>query len=99
MAFANPAKLLFATLPVEWNTKIGNTKLETPAPMFTVISKMMMIKVFDQRHGGATGGAPPPPPRNIFNYPPNNTEQALPEVDITEIIKSCEEAKMILGKC
>jgi hypothetical protein len=48
----------------------------------------------DRGAGPSHGGAPPPPPpRNIFNYPANNTEQVLPEVDISEIIKSCEEAK------
>ena len=45
MAFANPVKLLFAPLTVEWNIKTGNTKPETPATMLTVISKMKMIKV------------------------------------------------------
>jgi hypothetical protein len=43
--------------------------------------------------GAGPSHAGAPPPRNIFNYPSNSTEQALPEVDISEIIKSCEEAK------
>ena len=43
-------------------------------------------------HGAGPSHAGAPPQRNIFNYPKPN-EQALPEVDISEIIKSCEEAK------
>ena len=36
---------------------------------------------------------PPPPANNIFNYPSINADQALPEVDISDIIKTCEQAK------
>ena len=39
--------------------------------------------------------APPPPGNNIFNYPPttSNTQSNLPNVDLNDIIKSCDDAK------
>ena len=46
--------------------------------------------VLDPGAGPSNVGAPH---KNIFNYPPNNDTHALPEVDINDIIKSCEEAK------
>ena len=50
----------------------------------------------DDRDDGPSQGPghpPPPPANNMFNFPPLNAGQALPEVDISEIIKSCEQAK------
>ena len=47
----------------------------------------------DARDAGPSHAGVPPPARNVFNYPPNNVDQALPEIDISEIIKSCEQAK------
>ena len=45
-----------------------------------------------QDHGNV---APPPPGNDIFNYPPNtaNTQANLPNVDLNDIIKSCDDAK------
>ena len=34
-----------------------------------------------------------PPKPNLVNFPTPNIDQALPEVDLNDIIKSCEEAK------
>ena len=40
-----------------------------------------------------TNNAAAPPRPNLVNFPTPNAKHALPQVDLNEIIKSCEDAK------